>query len=149
MTRYADPQDMPTTIQTRVWVVEHDWLHRLFKSRQNTSPRFRLADLLSACVSLALASDALERLLVDYLVTELTLRDPLSERRSCELWPAQYELLLEAHRAPWNRPPNPMFEIDQITTGCVAMAMRRPAGESAVLRQARSNLRARCCKPTA
>ncbi len=147
MTREIDPQGMPTTIQTRVWVVEHDWLHRLFKSRQNTSPRFRLADLLSACVSLALASDAVEPVLVDYLVKELTLRDPLSERRSCDLWSIQYQLLLDAHRAPWNRSPNPMFEIDQLTTGCVAVVMRRAAGESAVLRQARSNLRARSCKP--
>ena len=131
MTSEIDPQSMPSTVQTRVWVIEHDWLHRLFKSRQNTSPRFRLADLLSACVSLALASESVERVLVDYLVNELTLRDPLS-----------------AHRAAWNRSPNPMFEIDQLTTGCVAMAMRQAAGETAVLRQARANLRARSCKMT-
>ena len=146
MTRASGPQGLPATIQTRVWIDEHDWLHRLFRTKHNTSPRFRLADLLSACVSIALSSDSCERSLVEYLVNEMTLRDPLSERRSCDMWQTQYELVLSAHRASWNRAPNPMFEIDQLTTACVAVVMRQPSNEVTVLHQARNNLRARSFK---
>ena len=55
----------------------------------------------------------------------------------------QFDQLLQTHRAPWNRFPNPMFELDHLTTACVAVAMTLPDGEAAVLRQARTNLLAR------
>jgi hypothetical protein len=51
--------------------------------------------------------------------------------------------VLDAHRAAWNRFPNPMFEIEHILTGCVAVAMSMPNGGELVLRQARDNLIAR------
>ena len=41
------------TVQTGIWIEEHGWLHRLFKSPDNTSPKFRFPDLLGVCVSLA------------------------------------------------------------------------------------------------
>lgn len=147
MTTVIDHQLPSSTVQTRIWLDEHEWLRGLYKSRHNTSPRFRVADLLSACVSLALITEVVERSLVEYLVNDLTRRDPQSERRTCDLWAAQYELLLIAHRAAWNRYPNPMFEIDQLTTGCVALVMRRSDSEAAVLGQARVNLRARAVSP--
>lgn len=147
MTKVIDHELPSPTVQTRVWLDEHEWLGSLYKSRRNSSPRFRMGDLLSACVSLALVTDAVEQSLVEYLVNGLTRRDPQSERRSCDLWAAQYDLLLVAHRASWNRSPNPMFEIDQLTTGCVALVMRRSDSEAAVLRQARANLRARAVRP--
>ena len=143
MANPIDRDEHTSTVQTRVWIEEHDWLHRIFKSPDNTSPKFRFPDLLSACVSLAVASDDGQRRLVEYLVTQLTLRDPRTERRSCNIWAAQFELVLAAHRAPWNRFPNPMFELDHITTACVAVAMSLPYGDALVLRQARLNLRAR------
>ena len=64
-------------------------------------------------------------------MTRQTLRDPKCERRSCDIFPAQFDQVMEAHRAPWNRFPNPMFELDHITTGCVAVAMSMPDGEAA------------------
>ena len=138
-----DREERTSTVQTRVWIEEHDWLHRVFKSADNTSPKFRFPDLLSACISLAMGSDDSQRRLVDYLVTQLTLRDPRTERRSCDVWSAQFEQLMDAHRAPWNRFPNQMFELDHLATACVAIAMSLPDGETAVLRQARMNLLAR------
>ena len=39
-----------STVQTGIWIEEHGWLHRLFKSPDNTSPKFRFPDLLGACV---------------------------------------------------------------------------------------------------
>lgn len=141
-----DPIDCavrPPTVQTGIWIEEHGWLHRLFKSADNTSPKFRFPDLLGACVSLAFRDLQSQRHLVEYLVTQLTLRNPRTERRSCDIWAAQFELVLAVHRAPWNRFPNPMFELDQITTACVAVAMAHPDGDALVLRQARRNLRDR------
>ena len=114
-----DPIDRdvrPPTVQTGILIEEHGWLHRLFKAPYNTSPKFRFPDLLSACVSLAMSSDDSRRRLVEYLVTQLTLRDPGTERRSCDIWPAQFDQLWQTHRAPWNRFPNPMFELDHLTT---------------------------------
>jgi hypothetical protein len=131
---------LPATVQTGVWIEEHGWLHRLFKSPDNTSPKFRFPDLLGACVSLALHDAQSQRDLIDYLLTQLTLRNPRTERRSCDLWATQFDLVMAAHRAPWNRFPNPMFELDHITTGCVAVAMALPDADAAVLRQARLNL---------
>jgi len=36
------PQD---TIETRLWLDEHDWLHGLLHSNANVSPTFRFPDL--------------------------------------------------------------------------------------------------------
>ena len=79
-------------------------------------------------------------------MTQLTLRNPRTERRSCDIWAVQFELVMAAHRAPWNRFPNPMFELDQITTACVAVAMSLPDGHAQVLGQARLNLRDRASR---
>ncbi|HSM20938.1 MAG TPA: hypothetical protein VK876_01885 [Rubrivivax sp.] len=79
-------------------------------------------------------------------MTQLTLRNPRTERRNCGIWAAQFELVMAAHRAPWNRFPNPMFELDQITTACVAVTMFLPDGQALVLGQARLNLRDRAAR---
>ena len=131
------------TIRTSVWSEEHDWLHRLYKSPGNTSPKFRIPDLLSACVAMTLSSTDNQHLLVAYLTTRHALRDPKCPGRSCDIFQAQFEQVLEAHRAAWNRFPNPMFEIEHILTGCVAVAMATDNGGERVLRQARDNLIAR------
>lgn len=135
---HADCQQ--PTVQTGVWADEHDWLHRIFKSTENRSPKFRFPDLLGACVSLAVGCEDGQQRLVEYLETRLTLRDPKTERRSCDIWSAQFDQLMQAHRAAWNRFPNPMFELDQITTACVAIAMVHVDGPAQVLHQARLNL---------
>ena len=135
--------ERPSTVRTSVWIEEHDWLHRLYKSSTNTSPKFRIPDLLSACVALALLQPENQRLVVEYLTTRHALRDPRCPGRSCEIFPAQFEQVLDAHRAAWNRFPNPMFEIEHILTGCVAVAMSMSNGGELVLRQARDNLIAR------
>jgi hypothetical protein len=132
-----------STVRTSVWTEEHDWLHQLYKSPSNTSPKFRIPDLLSACVALVLSQPENQRLLVEYLTTRHALRDPRCPGRSCEIFPAQFEQVLDAHRAAWNRFPNPMFEIEHILTGCVAVTMSLSSGGELVLRQARDNLIAR------
>ena len=132
-----------TTVRTSVWLDEHDWLHRLYTAPNNTSPKFRIPDLLSACVAFTLAHPDRQCLLVEYLTTRHALRDPKGPGRSCNIFPAQFDQVLEAHRAAWNRFPNPMFEIEHILTGCVAVAMSMENGGEIVLRQARDNLIAR------
>jgi hypothetical protein len=142
-TSIQDPIDRVVsapTVQTGIWIEEHVWLHRLFRSPDNKSPKFRFPDLLGACVSLAFRDPPSQRRLVEYLVTQLTLRNPRTERRSCDIWAVQFEVVMAAHRAPWNRFPNPMFELDQIATACVAVAMYLPDGDAQVLGQARLNL---------
>lgn len=128
-----------TTEQTRLWVQEHCWLHDLFKSPLNTFPKFRFPDLLGACVSLALSTPQTQRLLVSFLATELALRTPKGEFRSCDIWSAQFDQLMSARGAPWNRFPNPMFELEHIASACVAVASRQPFGPQAVLDRAREN----------
>lgn len=133
----------PGTVQTRVWLTEHEWLHQVFSCGANHSPRFRLPDLLGACVSLALCSPEGVAKLRAFLVTELSSRDPRQARRTCHVWCEQFDILMLQHRAPWNCHPNPKFELDAIATACVAVARAGDDAVAAVLRQARANLTAR------
>ena len=144
MATRIDCDERRPTVQTRVWIDEHDWLHGIFKSPHNTSPKFRFPDLLSACVSLAFRDSANQARLITYVLTQLSLRDPKTERRSCDIWAPQFELLLDAHRGPWNSFPNSKFDIDAIATACVAVSRLSGDAVASVLRQVRANFRARC-----
>lgn len=137
------PLEAPATVQTRVWEHEHARLYELYRAPQNTFPKFRFPDLLSACVSLVFGSAEGQSRLIEFLTMELLQRDPGATRRSCDIWSAQFHQLMAARGASWNRIPNPMFELDHIATGCVAVAMQAPFGQDAVLCEARTNLRAR------
>jgi len=56
------------------------------------------------------------------------------------MWKEQYRLLLDLQRSPANRHPNPKFQLDQLTTTCVALCRQiDPSGE-AVLHQSRINM---------
>ena len=138
-----DHEDQPSTVQTRVWVDEHDWLFEIFKSARNTAPRFRLSDLLSACISITLRDSISQRDLICYLDQQLTSRNPRTERRTCHVFSRQFDQLLAAHRAAWNSAPNPMFELDHLATACVAVAKQQPDPIAGVLKQARTNFLAR------
>jgi hypothetical protein len=140
---HVDPVDLLSTVQTRVWLEEHEWLHEIFRSSLNTTPRFRLSDLLSACISIALASRDSERALVAYLDGQLTRRDPRTPRRTCHMFKAQFEQLITAHRASWNREPHPMFDLDHLATACVAVVRLHDEAINKVLAQARENFLAR------
>lgn len=133
----AGPQ---ATIETRLWLDEHDWLHGLLRSEANVSPTFRFPDLISACVSLVLLHDDAAPRVFQYLGMELVLRPADSARRREAMWRAQYELLLALQRSPANRHPNPKFQLDQLTTACVALVREVDASGVAVLRQARVNM---------
>ena len=43
------------TVDTLLWIEEHDWLYALLKSGLNVSPKFRMPDLISACAARGLA----------------------------------------------------------------------------------------------
>lgn len=137
------PEERPVTVETHVWEQEHAWLYSVFKSPRNTCPKFRFPDLLAACISLVVGAAGAHRRLVEFMVTDLTSRDPSSKRRNCDVWIAQFEQLMTFHRGPLNRFPNPRFDLDHITTACVAIARQQPFGEAAVLAEARRNLLAR------
>lgn len=74
----AKPSD--DTISTRVWLDEYTFLQSIYHSAGNCSPKFRLPDLISACVSqVFLGSDPAGRIF-GYLHTERILRDQNSVR---------------------------------------------------------------------
>ena len=101
-----DPEH-PDTIETRLWLEEHEWLYGLLRSEGNVSPTFRFPDLISACVSLVFLHDDAAKRVFDFLGTQLVLRSPLTPRRRESMWRQQYELLLAVQRSPANRHPNP------------------------------------------
>lgn len=131
------------TVETRIWIEEHDFLHQIYASAENTSPRFGFPDLISACVSLVFAGEEPVERIFGYLASTLVLRDPETTRRRAELWRAQFDLLVELQRSPWNRHPNPMYQLDQLTTACVALVARSAQAKRGILEQARKNTAAR------
>jgi hypothetical protein len=106
----------------------------------NASPKFRFPDLISACVSLVFIRSFGVRELFEYLGTELVLRSPRTPRRKEAIWRTQYEILLAVQLSAANQHPNPKFQLDQLTTGCVALARKKPEATYNVLHQARINL---------
>lgn len=144
MTRHeGGPQREEQTVTTRLAAREHDWLHEVYLRHDNRGPKFRMPDLLSACVALAIDAGTPDaKLLLDCLVDDIARRDRTG-CRSCDIWPAQFELLMRAHRAPWNTFPHPKFELDQLATACVALVRARADAAAQVLAQARLNYFAR------
>jgi hypothetical protein len=140
----ASPQE--DTIETRLWLEEHDWLYALLKSAHNIAPTFRCPDLISACVSLVFAADDTPARIFEFLGTELVLRPPHAPRRRESMWMPQYELLLAVQRSPANQYPNPKFQLDQLTTACVALCHQTDPSGAHVLQQARINMASRMVK---
>jgi hypothetical protein len=133
----------PNTVETRLWTREHQWLYSVFKSPSNVAPKFRFPDLISACVSIVFDAPHGSDELFAYMRSTLTLRDHHEGRRTEVMWRPQYQLLLDAQRSPANQYPNPNFQLDQLTTGCVALARARGEDGSEVLHRARLNLASR------
>ena len=143
MATQFDSKSKDGTIETRLWLEEHDWLHALLKSEKNISPTFRIPDLISACVSMVFANpDASERVF-DFLGAHLVLRPSHEPRRHVSMWMPQYDLLLQLQHSPANRHPHPNFQLDQLTTACVALGRQSDASGECVLRQARVNMASR------
>ncbi len=134
------------TIETRLWLEEHEWLYGLLRSDDNVSPTFRFPDLISACVSLVFLHDGAATRIFEFLGTQLVLRPPLTPRRRESMWRQQYELLLTVQRSPANRHPNPKFQLDQLTTACVALCRQLDEPDAIVLRQARLNMAERSAR---
>jgi hypothetical protein len=132
--------DSPRVVETRLWLEEHQWLLELMQHPINAAPKFRMPDLISACVSLIFIRSFGVRELFEYLGTELVLRSPRTPRRKEALWRTQYELLLAIQLSAANQHPNPKFQLDQLTTGCVALARKKPEATYNVLHQARINM---------
>ena len=132
--------DREDVIETRLWLEEHDWLYRLLRSEDNVSPTFRFPDLISASVSLVFTHQDAPCRIFRYLGTELVLRSPETPRRRESMWRHQYQLLLDLQRSPANRHPNPKFQLDQLTTACVALCRAEDGSGAGILRQARRNM---------
>ncbi len=96
--------------------------------------------MISACVSLVFEADAAPGRIFGFLGTQLVLRAPNTPRRRESMWRPQYELLQAVQRSPANRHPNPKFQLDQLTTACVALARQIDDADTRVLRQARLNM---------
>ena len=133
-----DQKSYASSQQIQIGLEEFGWLHELFKSSRNSSPRFRLPDLVSACISLALATG--DQIVVAYLHRRIEHSSFHGERRTCHVFTTQFAMLQRAHRAPWNRSPNPLFELDLVATACVGVVRMKPGACDTVLVQARQNL---------
>ncbi len=132
-----EPSD---TAETLLWLPEHEWLYDLLRSVRNVAPRFRMPDLISACVSQMFAKgDACHRLF-SYLGAELILREPATIRRREIMWRHQYAQLQALQTSAANRYPNPQFQLDQLTTGSVALARKEDPTGACTLRHARINI---------
>lgn len=127
-------------IEIRLWAVDHEWLYAVHKSPANTSPTFRFPDLLSACVSLALADAATIERLFRCLAIEIALREACSRYRHESMWALQYRELQQLQASPANRHPNPRFALDQLVAGCIVLARETEPTGANVLRQARVNM---------
>jgi hypothetical protein len=145
--RMLDPQkpDLagahpPETVETRLWLEEYAWLHDVLKSNQNVGPVFRFPDLISGCVSLVFSKADAARQIFGFMGAELVARPPNTVRRRESMWRQQYELLLELQRSPANRHPNPKFQLDHLTTACVALSRLTDGSGALVLQQARLNM---------
>ena len=136
----APEAEPPDTIETRLWLEEHEWLYGLLRSSDNVSPTFRFPDLISACVSLVFAQDDAPARIFDFLGSQLVLRSPGTPRRRESMWRQQYDLLLAVQRSPANRHPHPKFQLDQLTTACVALCRQLERADTLVLQQARLNM---------
>lgn len=134
---------LDVTVEARLWVEEYAWLYGVLKSASNVSPSFRFPDLISAAVSLSLAHPQGHEDIFRFLGTQLVLRAPGTSRRRESMWRAQYEQLRELQRSPANRHPHPNFQLDQLTTACVAQARQIDDTGARLLRQARLNMAAR------
>lgn len=146
MTKHNDSGTGGEIIETRIWLEEHDWLYGLLKSEENVSPTFRFPDLISACVSLAYTNGDASEKIFQFLGTKLVVRPPQTPRRRESMWIPQYNLLLMLQRSPANRHPNPKFQLDQLTTACVALARDADETGANVLQQARLNMADRAAK---
>jgi len=135
-------------IETRLWLEEHDWLYALLKSEHNVSPTFRFPDLISASVALIFSHDNAAARIFAFLGAELVLRAPHSPRRRESMWMSQYLLLQAVQRSAANRHPHPKFQLDQLTTACVALSRQDDPTGSQVLRQARINTAERITRRT-
>jgi hypothetical protein len=130
-------------IETRLWLDEHDWLYSLLHSEDNVSPTFRFPDLISACVSLVFTHQDASTRIFQFLGSELVLRSPQTPRRRESMWREQFQLLLDLQLSPANRHPNPKFQLDQLTTTCVALCRTWDESGAIILPQARRNMVAR------
>lgn len=139
-------EDAPT-IETRLWLPEYDWISSLSKAPENNFPAFRFPDLVSACVAMVSAQDDGAARLFRYLATVQVLRDPRMPRRDTEIWRQQFEQLQALQRSPANRFPNPRFQLDHLTTGCVALIQAGDPKGMSVYNQARQNLKERAESP--
>lgn len=132
--------DHQDTIETRLWLEEHVWLYKLLRSENNVAPTFRFPDLIAACVSLVFTHEDAPSRIFRCLGTQLVLRAPQTPRRRESMWRQQYELLLAVQRSPANRHPNPKFQLDLLTTACVALCREQDESGTSVLQQARHNM---------
>jgi hypothetical protein len=82
----------------------------------------------------------------EFLGSQLVLRPPLTPRRRESMWRQQYDLLLAVQRSPANRHPHPKFQLDQLTTACVALCRQLEEADGIVLRQARLNMAERSAR---
>lgn len=140
------PHRHPDTIETRLWLEEHTWLYKVLCSATNISPTFRFPDLIAACVSLRFTHEDAHSWIFRFLCTQLVLRPPQTVRRRESMWRQQYLLLLAIQRSPANRHPNPKFQLDQLTTACVALCREQDESGKLVLQQARQNMAERALR---
>ena len=130
------------TVGTLLDLAEWEFLHGLYHSGENASPKFAIPDLVSACVSLVFSEpvDA-KQIVFEFVRTDFTLRSRAVKPRRCsiDIWRPQYEVLRSLQVSGDNRYPNPKFDLGDFTTACVALVMGCADAQAKILDQARKN----------
>jgi hypothetical protein len=122
-------------IETRLWLEEHDWLYRLLRSEDNVSPTFRFPDLISASVSLVFTHQDAPVASSGFSGPSLFSARP-KHRAAANRCGGTSTSCCWTCNVPANRHPNPKFQLDQLTTACVALCRAEDGSGAGILRQA-------------
>lgn len=130
------------TVATLLYEEEFEQLLTIYNSKDNERPRFAFPDLISSCISLTFDAHVNPSLpIFEFVRTNLSLRNCTGnqKRRKEDIWRAQYALLRSLQLSRENQYPNPKFDLGDLTSACVALAVSMPDAPNTILSQARRN----------
>lgn len=135
------------SVDARLLKEEHDWLVSISRDPANSSPKFRLPDLIGACVTIVFEQDDPLDVIFHILHSTVILRGSDAARRQERIFEGDFTSLQEIQRSPANRYPNPCFSLDQIVSACVAYVRTQGVEARDLFDRARANTARRALPP--
>lgn len=117
---------------------EHEWLMSLLRDEANSSPQFRVPDLIGACVSLVFEQQDPSSAIFHVLRSDVVLRSTAARRQE-KIWRADFDRLQAIQRSAHNRYPHPNFSLDLILSACIAIVRNSATASSELFQRARTN----------